>query len=73
MKTVEWKGIKLTVIDIGFAQCVVSLSNGSTLNCRLSRDKSTACLPYCPGGCNILLDDEGLAIYLAAKLTGDLP
>lgn len=71
MKTVEWKGIRLTVIPLEKPVCAV-MANGQLIWCAMSDKHSTDCNCMCPSGSTMLLEGDDLAKYLAAKLTGDV-
>lgn len=79
MKTVEWKGITLTVVPTKNRRCFIT-SNGSVLvKCHLRGGSTLGCTTICPdendaGYQNqtghILLESDDLTKYLAAKLMG---
>lgn len=72
MKTVEWKGITLTVVPTQTSHCAMRLKSDGWIDCHLDHENAVVCNPICPGGSNILLEGADLEKYLAAKLTGEI-
>lgn len=71
MKTVEWKGITLTVVPISEFACSTKVGD-QRIWCAMSDDRSTECNDVCPNGPALLLEGDDLAKYLAAKLMKDV-